>query len=65
MYFNHSFVIKNAKIQISENSDEMMQFKGLTTYDSSLFENLIWKAYLHIAEQFFYIYLQNPSIVLK
>lgn len=29
MYFNHSFVIKNAKIQISENSDEMMQFKGL------------------------------------
>lgn len=65
MYFNHSFVIKNAKIQISENSDEMMQFKGLTTYDSSLFENLIWKAYPHIAEQFFYIYLQNPSIVLK
>jgi len=36
MYFNHSFVIKNAKIQISENSDEMMQFKGLTIYESSL-----------------------------
>lgn len=65
MYFNYSFVIKKAKIQISENSDEMMQFKGLTTYDSSLFENLIRKAYLHIAEQFFYIYLENPSIVLK
>lgn len=56
MYFNHSFVIKNAKLQISENSDEMMQFKGLTTYDSSWFENLIWKAYLHIAEQIFSIY---------
>lgn len=36
MYFNHSFVIKNAKIQTFEKSDEMMRFKGLTTYDSSL-----------------------------
>lgn len=63
MYFNHSFVIKNAKIQISENSDEMMQFKGLNLWFFS--ENLIWKAYLHIAEQFLYTYLQNPSIVLK
>lgn len=61
MYFNHSFVIKNAKIQISENSDETMQLKGLTTYHSSLFENLIWKAYLHIAEQFLSIYLQTQA----
>lgn len=61
MYFNHSFVIKNAKIQISENSDETMQFKDLTSYDASLFENLLWKAYLHIAEQFLYIYLQKQA----
>lgn len=39
MYFNHFFVIKNAKIQTFEKSDEMMRFKGLMTHDS-LFENL-------------------------
>jgi len=41
MYFNYSFVVKKGKLRIFEKSDEMMQFKGLTAYHSSSFENLI------------------------